>query len=237
MRRRVPARTVVREGPGAHHLGAGKAIQERRLADAGRAEHYDRAPGVQVCRDVVDAEARDVRDRIDRHADGDRLDLEQRVPDVAAQVGLRQHHDRLGSALPGRRDVTLEPAQAEVVVEAGEQERGVDVCREHLFVRGEAGALPHEGAAAREDRRDRRVADADPVADRRNRLADFVLVEHPAGSTGAHDPFRGPHDVLTAMLRGDARRRQVVLVQFLERRRPAGVPSELIQNRQSESPL
>src|SRR5207302_10012687 len=121
---------------------------------------------------------------------------------------LRQYDHRLGAAIPGGRDVALQPAQAEVVVEAGEQEGGVDVRGEDLLVRAEAGTLADERAPPRQDRRDRgslfRARNCDPVADGGNRASDLVLVEDSAGRAGAELPVLGPDGVSAAMLRGDA---------------------------------
>ena len=238
MRGRVTPGAVDRDRGGAHQLRAGEPVQERRLADAGRAQQHDGAAGPQrLRRELVDADARHVRDRVDRHADRNALDLQHRVSDVVAQVGLGQHDDRLGTAVPSGGDVPLQPPEAEVVVEPREQEGGVDVRRQHLFVRAEAGAFADECTAARQDRRDRRLLDADPVADGRDRRTDLVLVVQPPGGARPQLAVGGPHLVGAAMLRGDACGNQVFFVQLLECGRPAGVPPELVQSRQNESPL
>ena len=192
-------------------------------------------------RQTVEPFPGDVREWDDRHANRDGLDRQDRLADVRAEVGLREHDDGRGAAVPRRRDVALQPAQAEVVVESGEQERRVDVRGEHLLLGAEAGALAEERAATREDRRDRRRVpvplNAHPVADRGDRRADLVRVEQPAGGTRTELRVRGPHDVRTAMLRGDTSGSRVVFLQLLERGRPVGVPAELFQNGHSESPL
>ena len=57
---------------------------------------------------------------MDRYADRDGLDLEDRSRDVRREIRLREHHDRLSAAFPRSRDVALESAQTEIVVEAGD---------------------------------------------------------------------------------------------------------------------
>src|SRR5437764_15393705 len=104
----------------------------------------------------VDPQSRDVREWNDRDADRDGLDRQERLADVRAEIGLREHDDRGGAAVPGRRDVTLQPAEAEVVVEPGEQKGRVDVRGEHLLAGAEAGALAQERTPAPEDRCARR---------------------------------------------------------------------------------
>src|SRR5207249_5519692 len=119
---------------------------------------------------------------MNRYADGDALDRENCLGDVRREVGLRQHHNGLGAALPGDGDVALEPAQAEVVVEPGEQESRVDVRREHLLGRILAGVLADERTSTREDRRDRgRWCHRDPVADGRQLPTYLAVVEETPG--------------------------------------------------------
>ena len=81
--------------------------------------------------------------------------------EVAGDVGLVEDDDRGDAARPGDGEVALEAAQVEVAVEAGDQERDVDVGRDDLLVGEVAGGPPagvggaaHEGRPAREDRGD-----------------------------------------------------------------------------------
>ena len=69
---------------------------------------------------------------------------------IGAQVGLGQHHDRRGAALPGGGEVALDAARVEVRVERGHQEGNVDIGRHDLRGMRAADRLAHEGAAARE---------------------------------------------------------------------------------------
>jgi hypothetical protein len=179
---------------------------------------------------------------VDRQSDRDALDREYGFVHVLAEIGLRQDDDRLRAALPRGGDVALEAAEAEVVVEPGQEEGGVDVRGEDLVGRVVAGVLAHEGGPPPQDRRDDGaltfgLRDRDPVADCRDRSSDLVLVKQPAGCLGPQLAVFGPHGVFTAVLRGDACGNQVVVLQLLECGRPAGVPPERFQYRQNESPL
>jgi hypothetical protein len=64
-----------------------------------------------------------------------------------------------------------------------------------------------------------------------------VTVEEAPGSSRAQLPLLGEEHELAAVLRGDPGRKQIVVLQLLESGRRLGVPPELIQSRQSESPL
>ena len=150
---------------------------------------------------------------MDGYANGDRLDLEHGGADVWGEVGFRQHHDRLSAAFPGGRDVPLEPPQAEVVVEAGEQESRVDVRRQHLLGGILAGVLADEGASPRQDRRDRcGWHHPDPVADGRQLPAHVVFVEKATGGSRAQLALLGEEHELAAVLGRDAGRKQIVVL-------------------------
>ena len=104
----------------------------------------------------------------------DRVDRDQPAVDVVGEVRLVQDHDRGDPARPGHREVALDPAQVEVVVEPGHQQRDLDV-RGHDLLVVESGATarpvggqPLEDAATGQDRGDDALAvERDPVADGR----------------------------------------------------------------------
>jgi hypothetical protein len=102
-----------------------------------------------MCLELLDADARDVRDRIHRHADRDALDLQQRARDVVAEIGLRQHDT--GSAPLSHAVVMYRSSRRRLkfVVEPGEQECSVDVRCKYLLIRAVPGPLADERAAAR----------------------------------------------------------------------------------------
>ena len=212
MRGRVPALAVVlADLLGREQLLAGERVHERRLADARGAEERDRPPGREVRADELEAVAGDARDRVHGDAERDRLDLEHAQLELGAEVGLRQDDHGLGAALPGGREVALEPPHVEVLVQRHEQEDGVDVRREHLLLRGGQRDLARERRPARQDGVDRRRSlvgsggDGHPVADGGQVAGPGRLVREPAGHVGAQLAELGEEDVRAAMLRGDAR--------------------------------
>ena len=130
----------------------------------------------------------------DLDARGDGLGGDAEPGRVVRDVGLVEHDDRGGAAGPRDREVALEAAQVEVAVEAGDDQRDVDVGREDLLVGRAAagpatgvGGAPPEGGPPRHDGLDHdgsglvrmdvvglavdrgaaAVTDRDPVADRR----------------------------------------------------------------------
>ena len=139
---RVPPAAVGAKIAGRHQLLAREAVDERRLADARRAQRGHGPALAEVLRERVDALAGDVADRMDRYADRNRLDLEQRRLDVGAEIGLGQDDDRGGAALPAQGQVPLEAAGIEVAVEARGQEDDVDVRGDDLLDRVAAVAWP-----------------------------------------------------------------------------------------------
>ena len=169
-------------------------------------------PGVEVRPNELEAFAGDARDRVHGDAERDRLDLEHAQLPVGAEVGLRQHDHRLGAALPRHRDVALEAAEVEVLVQGHDEEDGVDVRREHLLLGRVEGDLARELRPPGEDVLDRRGSlvgpggDRDPVADGRQVAGAARLVREPAGRVGAQLAELGEEDVGAAVLRGDARR-------------------------------
>ena len=149
-----------------------------------------------------------------RDADCDRLDLEQRGADVVAEIGLRQDDDRRGAALPTQRQVSLEPPDVEVAVEAGGQEDDVDVRGDDLLDRLAVGGRghPRELRPAGHDRLDERplgpvrIRDGDPVADRGQVAALAGGMAKPAGELGrAVRAVVRVDDVGAPVLDGDAR--------------------------------
>ena len=145
----------------------------------------------------------------DKHRDTerDRLCLRELVG-VVEQVELRQDDDRVGAAVPGGDEVALETAHVEVGIEPGEEQDGVDVRGEYVFLRFEPRRLARDLRLAREDRLDRRavsgsVADGDPVADRGHAAEELLVAELPAR---VREPLveLGADEVAAAVLRDDA---------------------------------
>ena len=147
---------------------AQQRVDQRGLADAGRAEQHAGLRSCEVGEEHVDAFRGHRRGHVDGHAERDRLGLGDRAVEVGREVGLVQDDHRRRAAFPGGGQVALEPADAEVaLVEAHDEEGHVDVGHEHLLGHLREGRLPRELAPARQDDVDLPVADADPVADDR----------------------------------------------------------------------
>ena len=169
-------------------------------------------PGSEVGADQVEAVAGQARDRVDRHAERDRLDLEHLQRMVGVEIALRQHDHRLGAALPRHRHVPLQAAEVEVLVQRHDQEDGVDVGGEHLLLRGVQRDLARELRPAGDDGVDRRRVllrpgrDRDPVADGRQLAGAGGFMRELAGGVRAELAELGVDDVGAAVLRGDARR-------------------------------
>ena len=204
-----------------HGLLAEPAVDERRLADAGRAEQDGRGAGPDAGAQCVAALAGDRGHDVHGHAERDRLDLRDERPRIVEPVGLRQHDLGRGAALPERDEIALDAPRLEIRAERRDRERDVDVRCERLRIRGQACRVPDDGAAARQHRPDQAVRKADPVAD-----ADVEAVVHePAGQARADGAGLRP-DVEGAAMNGrDASRHETGLQVFGE----LVVPAELVQ--------
>ena len=190
MRRRVPALAVgLPDLPDCQQLLAEQRVHERRLPDPRRAEQGDRLSRLQVGADDVEPVSRQAGDRVHWHAERDRLDLEHLQLDILGEVGLRQHDHGLRTAFPRQRQIALQPAQVQILVQRAEQEDGVDVRCDDLLLRRRPGDLARERRPSRQHGLDRpgllerAVSDGHPVADRREVAEAVGLVERrPAGS-------------------------------------------------------
>src|SRR5207342_2201043 len=135
-----------------------------------------------------------------------------------------------GTALPEGDEVALDAARLEIRSERRDGKCDVDVRRERLRRGGQAGRVPHDGAAARQHLADEAVAEAHPVAG-----ADVeAVVPEPAGQAGADGAGLRP-DVEGAAMNGrDASRHETGLQVFGE----LVVPAELveIESRQRKAP-
>ena len=231
MRRRVTALVVVLARLlGRHRLLAEPAVHERRLADAGGAEQDGGHAGSDPLAQRVAALAGHSRDDVHRDAERDGLHLLDERPRVVEPVRLREHDLGGGAALPERDEIALHAARLEVRPERRDGERDVDVRGERLCDRGQAGRVPHDGTAARQDRADEAVAEADPVAG-----ADVeALVHEPPGQPGADRAGFRPDVECAAMDGRDASRHETGLQVFGE----LVIPAELtpVESRQRKAP-
>jgi len=238
VRGRVPALAVGAELPDRHQLLAGQPVDERRLADARRAERGDRAALHEIGAKRLRSVTGHVRDGVDGDADRNRLDLEHRRFDVRAQVGFRQHDHRRRAALPPEGQVPLQPPDVEVAVQARGQEHGVDVRGDDLLDRLAVIVRrhPRELRPPREDGLDeRRVGrrDGDPVADGRQVAALLGGMAKPAGELGRPLAPRGVDGICAPMLDGHARGLETVAGMGSELFFEGWSPAELCKQRKS----
>ena len=87
----------------------------------------------------------------------ERADLIDRHLRILHEISLVQDDDRGGAALQGDREVAFEPARIEVVIEAADQEHGVDVRGDDLLLGGIARRASRETAEPRQHGLDARV--------------------------------------------------------------------------------
>ena len=135
------------------------------------------------------------------------LGVRHRDRHLRGEVGLREDDDRLGAAVPGRRQEPLEPAEVRLPVEPGDDEEDVDVGGKHLLHGGPAGRLaddrrpPFEHGLNGYGSRSR--LERDPVAYDRV-TGGAGLAPEPPGRLGANFAFGGSDEVDAAELRADA---------------------------------
>ena len=205
----APVRILLADRGGRHPLVAGQRVDEGRLADARRAHQHRRLGRLQMRGERLQPRAGDDRDGQHRRAERDALRLGDGGVGIGGEVGLGQHHHRLGAALPGGGQVALQPPGVEVGVQRGDQQRHVDVGGHHLLVRDRVGGLADEGGAPRQHGVDGRGAfvgprgQRHPVADDREG-ARSRLVGEPAGDLGGELAEVGDDVVDSALLHEDA---------------------------------
>ena len=153
---------------------AGQRVDQRRLAHARRAHEGRGATLGKPVAEGLEAESGRGADGVDRRPAGDRLDPGDRTLRVVRQVGLVQDDDRSRPGAPGQREIALEPARVQVVVERGDDEQRVDVRRQHLLTGGSVARRPADDRGpAREETLDEPVIglagrlERDPVPDDR----------------------------------------------------------------------
>ena len=146
---------------------------------------------------------------MNRDPEGYGLDLGDQAIGVRAGVGLGEHDDRLGAALPGCREIALQPAQAEVAVERGDQKNEVDVGRHHLRAAAWSGSPADEHAGTRQQVMDgrrrllRTYGARDPISSDRM-VADQGFMEKLPRELGRNLALRSGEPVEPALLNNDA---------------------------------
>jgi hypothetical protein len=151
--------------------------------------------------------------------------------DVGALVGLGQDQDGPGAALPGDHQVPLDAAGVEIVIEAADQQGGVDVGRQDLWGHRQTGCAPREAGPAWED-----GADEGARLTGIGRASDPVANHGPAGRIAGGGPEaagqarfelagRGGEPETGAMAGNQARRNQPICSKWCERRREVSIPT------------
>jgi len=118
-------------------------VDERAFAHARAADETVRLPRYQHPPQLVQPLLRHVTQGQHRRLDPGRPDLcPLRVHDLwRHQIGLRQQHARLGSALADHDQIALQPAEIEIVVARLHDDRAVHVGRDHLPLHRGTGRL------------------------------------------------------------------------------------------------
>src|SRR5215207_314927 len=154
--------------------------------------------------ELLDAVAGLGADWMDGDAERDRLGFRELSLEIRREIGLVEDDDRIRAALPGRREVALEPAHVEVpLVESHHEEGDFDVRDKHLFRDRGPRCLPRELAASRQNEVDQAVAKPDPIADD-GQLARIGLVAQTPCDLNERFAALGNDLPGAAMLHGDA---------------------------------
>jgi len=203
----VAAAAVVADGGRRLALVGEQTVRERRLPGARRTDDGGSPVALEERGDVRNSFARHGADRV-RPDEAGRSHVRRGRGPVVRQVGLRENDDRLGAALPGGREVALEPPPVRAAVERIDDEDDVHVRSEHLLAAATPGRLSDEGGPALEHGANRGPAaveiDHDPVPDGGEvGLADGVAVQ-PARRLGANLARGDEHAVAPPLLVGDA---------------------------------
>jgi hypothetical protein len=225
----APAVVALADRRRAPRRAAGQRVDQRRLADAGRAEqhagHARSQPGgerVESCSGVH-------ADRQHRHGGAEREpDVGDARRRVGVEVGLGEHHDGVRAGVGGEREHALEPAHAEVAVERAEDERDVDVRGQHLRLGPAAGRGARDPAAARQhgmhDPAGR--VDRDPVTDGGQVDGRCRGMAKAAGERSGDRPAGGEQVEPAAVGGGDAGGDEVLAFERCEFRGAIWVPPE-----------
>ena len=135
-----------------------EAIDEGGFADAGGAEQGYGLPREAVGSELVEAVSAESADSVDGDAGSHLFHGADAGRWVGAEVEFVEDDDRRGAALPGRGEVALDAAGAEVVVEAGDEEGAVEVGGEDLLAAGFSGGAAGEAGGAGQNGEDLRDA-------------------------------------------------------------------------------
>jgi hypothetical protein len=209
-------------------LLAHQPVDERGLARTRQPQqrHGAVAPDVRVER--LETVAGGGADRKHIGAERYRLRLEHEPLRVLAEVGLGEQDHRLRAALPAERQVPLQPAQAEPLVERVDQEYDVDVGRHDLPDRLLAGGLPREAGAPLHQRPQDGVVAARDGRTHRRPVAHRRCLEPRRNHRPVHG-LRGEHRADAAVDAGDAPGHGARLAQPRELLVPGLIPAQQLQ--------
>ncbi len=222
----------ITEGGGGLLGGPEQPVDEGGFADARRTEQGKGGPRREPWGQPVEAIAVRSAERDDRSAGGDRDGLGFGGGGVGMQIGLVEHDNRLGSAIPGQGQVAFDAAQVVIAIQGSEQEHGVEVGGDDLLFGQRSGGTPGKLRAPGQHGMDVRAAfagpeaDDDPITDRRQGGAGGGVVEHPAGAGRGHE-FGSEQDLAGVLVRaGNPRGQKITVGIRLEVLREAVVPTE-----------
>ena len=150
-----------------------------------------------------------------KRARGHDVDERQPSPDgdgralgVVGQIGLVEQHDGKRATIPDHRQVALEAPHIQVARQRRDQEHGVDVGGDHLFLDGAPGRGARQTAATLKTTMNDAVAHADPIADGREIGGGRVIVTEPAADFGGAFGVAG-HLIQPPLFFDDSRKSQV----------------------------
>lgn len=169
---RVPALARGAHGVGFQRVSSEEMVEQRRLADARRAEETVGLSRLDDLSDLVDPGTGNIADWEHLERDVSLLDARNRLVQGLAvdQVGFGEKKDRLDSPLVHHHQVPFKSPYVEVEVARLDDEGGIDVRRNDLIVDFVAGRFSTEERFAWHDAPDNGVGtrvvilDGDPIA-------------------------------------------------------------------------
>ncbi len=234
----VPTARVPRANLGRReHLAAGEAIDNRGLPHPRSPEQHDRAAGMDVGVESVEAAALTRADDVNGDVAADRAHLAGRRLGCVRPVRLVQDNNRCHAAVADEREVALQAAQVHRLVEALHDEGRVDVGGQDLFFGLASRDLSRQLVAPGQHHANRPAAasgfgsHADPVPHRRQVTATGRLVLQP--SRRLHQPLAllTEDAINVVMLERHATWQQARLRQIGKLRRQMGAPPQFAQLR------
>ena len=145
------AAVTVADGADALALLTGEGVHQRGLPGPRRADEHERAPRPDEVPEPVEAGTVGRTHRHDVDTERHRLGDSDLGGDVTGEVGLGQHDDRHGPAVPGEDQLTFEPAPVDAAVEPVDEQDVVDVGGQGLRAGRLAGGAADQCRSAGQD--------------------------------------------------------------------------------------